>query len=275
MVSGSITSMELYPRPERLLVDIEASGFGGDGPVPIETLAQFDQLHYHGTDALDLAIERTGMDETSRVLEVGSGWGGCARWIAHRTGAHVTTVEMQADYDAIGRALTERTGLAERVVHVNTDFLAFEPEPDAFTHVVSWLALFHIPERARYLATIAEALAPGGVLYAEDLHALDPVPTHERAAFDARLFPNSLVPIDEYLATLDAAGLAVVATHDMTADWTAFTAERLAAFRAGRVEYERRHDPATFAGLERFYDGMAGDFARGFVGGLQVMARKR
>lgn len=274
-MDDSIKSMELYPRPERLLTDLEALGFAGDGPVPVETVARFDQLHYHGTDALDLAIERTGIDESSQVLEVGSGWGGCARWIAHRTGAHVTTVEMQADYDSIGRLLTERTGLAERVEHINADFLTFEPAPAAFTHVTSWLALFHIPERERHLGTIADALESGGIFYAEDLYALEPVPRHERTAFDARLFPNSLVAIDEYLATLDAADLDVVTAHDMTADWTTFTADRLASFRADRTDYERRHDPTTFAALERFYDGMAADFACGFVGGLQVMARKR
>ena len=273
-MGGDITSMELYPRPERLLVELRARGFADDAPVPVETLAQLDQLHYHGTDALDVAIDRAGIDGASRVLEIGSGWGGCARWIAHRTGASVTTVEMQADYDAIGRALTERTGLSDRVDHVNADFLTFDP-PATYSHAGSWLALFHIPDRARYLGKIARALEPGGLLFAEDLYAIEPVPAAERADFDARLFPNSLVPHDEYLAGLDAAGFEVLDVEDMTEDWTAFTAERVAAFRTDRVAFEARHDPATFAALDRFYDGMASDFARRLVGGLRVLARTR
>lgn len=274
-MSGDITSMELYPRPERLLVELRARGFADDAAVPVETLAELDQLHYHGTEALDVAIERAAIGSESRVLEVGSGWGGCARWLAHRAGATVTTIEMQADYDAIAGSLTQRAGLGDRVEHVNADFLEFDPHAGGFSHVVSWLALFHIPDRPRYLAKITEALEAGGVVWVEDLYAIEPVPEGERAAFDARLFPNSLVAWDEYLAGLETAGLEVVDVEDMTTDWTAFTADRADAFRGARREFEQRHDAATFAALDRFYDGMASDFARGFVGGHRVMARKR
>ena len=272
-MGDSIKSMELYPQPDRLLVELRARGFADDDAVPVEVLAEVDQLHYHGTAALDVAIEQARIDSSSRVLEVGSGWGGCARWLAHRAGASVTTVEMQADYDAIGRSLTRRTGLDDRVTHVNADFLDFEPEP-VHTHVASWLALFHIPDRPRYLAKIAAALEPGGALWAEDLYAREPIPDRERAAFEARLFPNSLVGIDEYRAGLRDAGLEVIHAEDMSADWTDFTATRAAAFRADRASFETRHDPATFEALDRFYDGMASDFSRGYVGGIRVLARK-
>jgi len=273
-MADAIKSMELYPRPERVLVELRARGFADHEPVPVETVAEFDQLHYHGTTALDLAIERAAIDADSRVLEIGSGWGGCARWIAHRTGAEVTAVEMQSDYDTIARSLTDRTGLNERVTHVNADFLHLDVEPGSFSHVVSWLALFHIPDRPRYLAVIAAALRPDGALFVEDLHAGAPVPDGEQADFTARLFPNSLVPLDVYVSTVEAAGLSVTAVEDMGADWTAFTTERRDAFRATQADFEQRHDAVTFASLDRFYDGMASDFARGHVGGLRLHATR-
>lgn len=272
-MGGNITSMELYPRPERLLVELRARGIADNAPVVVEMLSEIDQLHYHGTAALDIAMERAEIGSASRVLEIGSGWGGCARWIAHRTGASVTAVEMQADYDRIGRSLTARAGLDARVMHVNADFLEFQLA-GPYTHVVSWLALFHIPDRPRYLGKIADALEPTGVLWAEDLYARDPVPDNERAAFNARLFPNSLVTIDEYRAGLHQVGLEIVEAEDMSQDWGHFTATRTAAFRADRAAFEHRHGSATFEALDRFYDGMASDFACGFVGGLRVLARK-
>lgn len=272
-MTDPIKSMELYPQPDRLLVELRSRGFADDDAVPVEVLAELDQLHYHGTAALDVAIERAGIDDSSRVLEVGSGWGGCARWLAHRAGAAVTTVEMQSDYDAIGRSLTTRSGLDGRVDHINADFLDFEPQP-TYTHVASWLALFHIPDRPRYLAKIAAALEPEGLLWAEDLYARARVPDQERDAFEARLFPNSLVGIDAYRTGLHAAGLEVVEADDMSDDWTDFTTTRAAAFRADRAAFTARHDPATFEALDRFYDGMASDFARGYVGGIRILARK-
>ena len=105
-MTSDIKSMQLYPRPERILDDLKARGFA-DGPLPLEELSQIDQLHYHGTDALDVAIAECGIGAMEQVLEVGSGWGGCARYIADRTSAHVTAIELQEDYNE-GRAGTDR-----------------------------------------------------------------------------------------------------------------------------------------------------------------------
>lgn len=49
---------------------------------------------------------------------------GPARYIADRTGADVTALELQADLNASGIELTERCGLQARVSHVAGDFLS-------------------------------------------------------------------------------------------------------------------------------------------------------
>ena len=77
-----IKSMQLYPRATRVLADLAHIGYAGQTPVPVAVLNRFDQLHYHGTEALDAAIDACGLTAADKVLEVGSGWGGCARYIA-------------------------------------------------------------------------------------------------------------------------------------------------------------------------------------------------
>ena len=273
MSTNDIKSMQLYPRPERILNDLAHLGFAGDTPVPVEVLNRFDQLHYHGTDALDAAIASCGIAAGHKVLEVGSGWGGCARYIAETAGAHVTAVELQEDYHSVARGLTQRSGLADKVSHVNADFLQWPIPAGQFDHVVSWLALFHIPDRADYLSRIASALKPGGRLFAEDLYFIAPPPPDEVDDFQRHLFPNSLVPWDDYRSSLEDAGLKVEHLMDMTADWTVFTAERLDAFRGNRAAYEAVHGADGYAVIETFYSKMAGYFARGLVGGVQVCAR--
>ena len=272
MDDHAIKSMQLYPRADRILLDLAAEGYAGDAPVPVEVLNRYDQLHYHGTDALDAAIETAGIGAGQRVLEVGSGWGGCARYIARSAGAQVTAVELQADYNAVAEGLTGRAGLGAQVAHVNADFLDWTPD-GPFDAVVSWLALFHIPDRPAYLAKIAGALKPGGMLFAEDLYAIAPPPADEAEDFQNHLFPNSLVPLADYRAGLAEAGLELVALEDMTADWTAFTATRLAAFHDARGAYEAIHGAEGYRVIESFYAKMAGYFARGLVGGLRVAAK--
>jgi len=137
-MNATIKSMQLYPRPERIFDDLASLGYGPDAPVPLQVLNRFDQLHYHGVEALDAAISTCAMTSADRVLEVGSGWGGCARYIAQTSGAQVTAVELQADYDRVARELTARSGLAGGITHVNADFLELDLAPGEFSIAVSW-----------------------------------------------------------------------------------------------------------------------------------------
>ncbi len=270
-----IKTMQLYPRAERILTDLEAQGYAGDAPLTVDLLTRFDQLHYHGTQALDAAIEACSIGAGDEVLEVGSGWGGCARYVALSTGASVTAVELQADYHQIARDLTNRTGLGGKIAHVNVDFLDLDLPSERFDHTVSWLALFHIPRRSDYLEKIAKTLKTGALLFADDLYRIKEPPRDEAEDFQRHLFPNSLVEIEEYRASLSAAGFDIVAFENMTADWSQFTAARLIAFRDARSDYEAIHGKEGYSVIETFYTKMAGYFARGLVGGVRFAARRR
>ena len=273
-MTTDIKSMQLYPRAERILTDLRALGYTDDMPVSVDVLNRFDQLHYHGTDALDAAISDTGMKTDDQVLEVGSGWGGCARYLAQRAGANLTAVELQEDYHRIAQNLTARAGLGSAVTHVNADFLALNLPDTRFDRVVSWLALFHIPDRSRYLSKIHAALKPGGTFFAEDLFLITPPAPDEIDDFRAHLFPNSLVDHETYHSTLRDAGFTIIESTDMTADWTAFTADRLVSFRKAQAAYEAIHGKDGFDIIETFYSKMSGYFQRGLVGGLRFTAKR-
>ena len=164
-----IEAMPLYTNLDRIERGLAAQGIGPGDPIRPEQLFALDQWHYHGTEAIAAAARALGLGPQSRVLDVGAGVGGPARYLAHTTGCHVTALELQPELHAIGVDLTRRTGLADRVTHVCGDALA-EPLPDAgFDAVVSWLAIVHIPERARLFRRLARALRSGGGCYVEDL----------------------------------------------------------------------------------------------------------
>ena len=271
-MSDQIKSMQLYPRADRIYAELDALGYAPGAPVSVDVLNRFDQLHYHGTDALDAAIEACVMGTDHTVLEVGSGWGGCARYLAQTSGATLTAIELQKDYHSVAQDLTARAGLAKGVSHVNADFLQWDAPAEGFDHAVSWLALFHIPDRSRYQSKIYAALKPGGTFFAEDLYLMKPPKDQED--FARHLFPNSLVSFEEYDLSLSDAGFVDVRLQDMTEDWSAFTASRLEAFREDRVAYEAKHGPDGYEVIEVFYDKMSGYFADGVVGGVQLSARR-
>ena len=123
MVTKTIKSMKLYSAVGRIYNDLEAEGFDRADKLDVDVLARFDQLHYHGTDAVDHAAQVIGVTKESRALDVGAGFGGPARWLAKSTGCRVSAVELQADMNATAADLTARCGLADRVDHVEGDIL--------------------------------------------------------------------------------------------------------------------------------------------------------
>ena len=274
MTTKTIKSMKLYSAVERIYNDLRSEGFGRADPLDVEVLARFDQLHYHGTDAVDLAARSLAITDTSRVLDVGAGFGGPARWLAARTGARVSAVELQADMNATAADLTARCGLSQRVEHVEGDILKV-PLPDgAFDGVMSFLALYHIPDRAPLYPQLCRACRPGARLYVEDLYQRSPFDDDERPDLEHMLYANTLPDREGYVAELEQAGWRDVEFHDMTADWTEFTEGRLAAFRAAKERHLKVHGEDVVEALDAFYDTIVRLFQRGHLGGVRLAARK-
>ena len=71
--SGDIKSMTLYHHVDRVVNELRELGKTNDELLSVDELTAFDQLHYHGTEAVDEAIRATGIGERSSVLEIGSG----------------------------------------------------------------------------------------------------------------------------------------------------------------------------------------------------------
>jgi sarcosine/dimethylglycine N-methyltransferase len=119
----NIKSMKLYTNVERVYNELAELGIGDSEPLKVEQLSTFDQLHYHGTGALDKAIHLLDIESSQQLLEVGSGIGGPARYLASKTGANITALELQADQNQVAHQLSQRCGLSGRINHLEGIFL--------------------------------------------------------------------------------------------------------------------------------------------------------
>jgi len=267
-VNADIKSMKLYHHVDRVLTELRQMGKEDEGPLSVDELTPFDQLHYQGTAAVDHAVRATGISATSSVLEIGSGLGGPARHIAAAVGARVTALELQSDQNLLASNLTARCGLAEKVTHVCGDFLTCNWVGQHFDVIVSWLALYHIPERDRLLKRCHDLLDQGGYLHAEDLYARGQFTDSEQSELATELFANYLPDYENYRWDLERAGFELASCQEMSDEWTAFTRERMAAYRGQKA----RH--IVFTSLDDFYDLVVRYFTAGKLGGIRFVARK-
>jgi cyclopropane fatty-acyl-phospholipid synthase-like methyltransferase len=270
---ADLKSMPLYRDVDRIYKELRAAGLDDRANLSVEDLVPFDQYHYHGTAALDVAIETLGIGSETTVLEIGSGIGGPARYIAATTGAQVTALELQADLNEIAKDLTTRCGLAGRVEHVCVDALEFQADRK-FDVIVSWLAFFHIEDRSELLKRCIGWLGHSGRIFVEDLYARGPLTAAEKEDLDELLYSRYLPDRAQYAADFQAAGFADLQVIDMSGDWQQFTHERYAEFCQARRQHEAVHGRATVEGLDQFYGTVARLFAGGNLGGLRVWGRR-
>ena len=273
MSETSLADMPLYTNLDRIARGLSARGIGATDPIPPEQLFDLDQWHYHGIEAIRAAADRLALGPTSRVLDIGSGVGGPARYLAHTIGCRVTALELQPQLNAIAVDLTRRSGLSERVTHILGDALAYPFASGEFDAVVSWLAILHIRDRPGLFKRLARALRSGGGCYVEDLCMRSPFAPDDLRDLREIVFGVSVTSIEDYAKDMRAAGFVDVSATDLTGDWAPYAAERLGLWRQNHEPYARVHGEGAYGAQEKFYSLIARLYETGSLGGVRLVAR--
>ena len=130
----------------------------------IDDLAPLDEFHALGRAATLALAELSGLTATDRVLDVGAGIGGPARFLAARYGARVTALDATQRFCAVAELLTRGAGLADRVQVVHGDARRMPFADGEFDLVWTQAMMQNVAEKGQLIAELVRVLAPGGRL---------------------------------------------------------------------------------------------------------------
>jgi ubiquinone/menaquinone biosynthesis C-methylase UbiE len=135
----------------------------------VDDLAPIDEFHTRGRES---TLEITGLANlkaSDLVLDVGCGLGGTARYLADRYMCNVVGIDLTEEYISVGRKLTERIGLSDRVELSHGSALELPFEDKRFDIVWTEHVQMHIADKNRFYAEIARVLKRGGRLLFHDI----------------------------------------------------------------------------------------------------------
>mmetsp|Transcript_12827 Transcript_12827/g.19229 ORF Transcript_12827/g.19229 Transcript_12827/m.19229 type:complete len:371 (+) Transcript_12827:140-1252(+) len=306
--SKAIKTMKLYSNIERIDRQLAHLGYSPDQDLSQETLSPIDSMHYLGDDAIEAAIGLLLPTVDAKVLDVGSGFGGPARYMASR-GCNVVALELQPDVSAKGKELTQRCNFSDQVTHITGDILKdvsnenvedsesdsrsapLWTEREQYDMVTSWLVFLHITEKNKLYQTSYDLIKSGGHIYIEDFYRRTAPEgenvnnnvnacgfTEEESTIlsrDIYCEGSSLHTREEYIQALEEVGFVNVTFVDMTGSWSAYVKARYEDFLEKKDSFVEIHGMDGFESLSHFFNAMNTLFHGNNLGGVRIHGTKK
>ena len=212
--------------------------------------------------------EQSGVDSHSKVLDLGSGYGGSARYLADKYGCRVTCLNLSEVENERNREKTEAQGLADLIDVVDGSFERLPFEDNAFDVVWSQDAFLHSGDRIVVLEEALRVLRPGGTLIFTDPMAADGTPRDQLTPILQRLQLDTMATPAYYRDKLHRLGAKSVDFENLTPQLPAHYGRVLDELQSRDSELEgkvsREYRERMQQGLKHWVDGgNAGNLAWG------------
>ncbi len=194
---------------ETILKALAAAGKDVNRLTP-KDLAPVDEFHVGGRQATIAFAEQFGLRPGMRLLDVGCGLGGAARYFAHEHGCQVSGIDLSGEYVAVANALAARVGLGERVSCKQGSALALPFAPGSFDGAYMFHVSMNIEDKSKLFAEVRRVLAPSGLFGIYDVMRLAAGELSYPVPWASGPESSFVVDAASYRRALEAAGFEVL-----------------------------------------------------------------
>lgn len=187
----------------------------------IEDLAPIDHFHARGFPATVALADRLPVQRGHHLLDIGSGLGGPARYIARRFECRVSGIDITLPFVDAGNRLTALLHMEQQVTMEHGDGQSLPYANAAFDGAYAQHVTMNVADRPRFFAEAFRVLKPGA-FFALTEHGLGPIgEPHHPVPWSADGSGAWLIPPDRTLRLLTDAGFSDIAVEDTGAKYVA------------------------------------------------------
>lgn len=204
-------------------------------------------------DELRSFLTLLNLTPSSNVLEIGSGSGGPALFLAEATGCTVTGLDINAFGVNNANGLARTRQLDARAHFQVVDASAPLPfEQDTFNAIISNDSMCHIPERLTVLKDWHRVLRPGGHMLFTDAMVITGMVSHAEIATRSSIGYYYYLPVGVNEHMIEGAGFELLRAEELTSS-AATVSKRWHDARAHhRAELVSIEGVSNFDGLQAF-----------------------
>ncbi|MEX2573402.1 MAG: methyltransferase domain-containing protein [Balneolaceae bacterium] len=155
-------------------------------------------------------------DESTRIIDMGSGYGGAARYLAGRFGCSVVALNLSEVENDRARILNREQGLDHLIDVVDGNFESIPYDDESFDVVWSQDAFLHSPAREQVIMEAARILKPGGEFVITDPMQSDDCPEGVLEPILNRIHLENMASPGFYRKTASEYGLDEVDFDELT-----------------------------------------------------------
>jgi sarcosine/dimethylglycine N-methyltransferase len=159
---------------------------------------------------------RMDLGPATRVLDVGAGYGGAARWLARKFGCGVTCLNLSEAQNGRNRHMSTEQGLGRLIEVVDGSFEEIPAADGTFDLAWSQDAILHSGHRDRVLDEVDRVLKPGAEFIFTDPMQADDCPPGVLQPVLERIHLDSLGSVAFYRQQAQRLGWEELALFDLT-----------------------------------------------------------